>query len=95
MLELHATMRILGILCENVKKESQRNWTELSQDFWQTIFRHPFFQYIAILIRGGRTDSDLTDLYRTLKSQEKTLIATHTQQQPLRHLPLIGWDHIV
>ena len=93
MLKLHTTMRILGILCKNVRKESQHNWTELSQNFWQTIFHHPFFQYIAVNISGGGTDSMLTDLYHTLKSQEKTLIATHTQQQPLRPLPLIGWGH--
>ena len=93
MLRLHTTLRILGIRCNNVNVESQHNWTELSQYFWQTIFHHPFFCCIAIFINEGRTNYISTDLYRTLKLQEKTLIATHTQQQPLRPLPLIGWTN--
>ena len=86
MLQSHTTMRLLYIQCDDCidNQLSQPNWIEVSQHFCQTVFLHPTIQYIGIKPVIG-----LSDLRDTLKSQEKTLIDTHIQQQPLKPLPII------
>ena len=85
MLKSHTTMRLLYIHCDYINHNlSQPNWIEVSQHFCQTVFLHPTIQYIGIKLLIG-----LSVLIDTLKSQEKTLIDTHIQQQPLKPLPII------
>ena len=89
MLKSDTTMRLLYIRCDDyidnqLSQPSQPNWIEVSQHFCQTVFHHPTIQYIGIKLMIG-----LSDLRDTLKSQEKTLIDTHIQQQPLKPLPII------
>ena len=85
MLKSHTTMRLLYIQCDYFDNQlSQPNWIEVSQHFCQTTFLHPTIQYIGIKPAIG-----LLVLRDTLKSQEKTLIDTHIQQQPLKPLPII------
>ena len=86
MLKSDITMRLLYMQCgpyidNQVNQLSQPNWTEVSQHFCQTVFLHPTIQYIGIKLMIGLRD--------TLKSEEKTLIDTHIQQQPLKPLPII------
>ena len=89
MLKSDTTMRLLYIRCDDdmdnqVNQLSQPNWIEVSQHFCQTVFLHPTIQYIGIKLVIG-----LSVLMDTLQSQEKTLIDTHIQQQPLKPLPII------
>ena len=86
MLKSHTTMRLLYIQCGHYidNQLSQPNWIEVSQHFCQTIFHHPTIQYIGIKLVIG-----ILDLMNTLQLQEKTLIDTHIQQQPLKPLPII------
>ena len=86
MLKSDTTMRLLYIRCDDYidNKLSQPNWIEVSQHFYQTVFLHPTIQYIGI-----KLVIEFSDLRDTLKSQEKTLIDTHIQQQPLKPLPII------
>ena len=85
MLKSHTTMRLLYIQCGYIDNQlSQPNWIEVSQHFYQTVFHHPTIQYI-----GNNIVIGLSVLRDTLKSQEKTLIDTHIQQQPLKPLPII------
>ena len=85
MLKSDTTMRLLYIQCDYIYNQlSQPNWIEVSQHFYQTVFLHPTIQYIRI-----KLVIVLSVLWDTLKSQEKTLIDTHIQQQPLKPLPII------
>ena len=85
MLKSHTTIRLLYIQCNYIDHElSQPNWIEVSQHLCQTVFLHPTLQYIGI-----KTLIRISFLRDTLKSQEKTLIDIHKQQQPLKPLPII------
>ena len=49
MLQSHTTIRLLGIECEDINKESsQPNWIELVQHLYETIFIHPSLVYILL-----------------------------------------------
>ena len=82
MLQSHTTIRLLGIECLHINRESsQPNWIELVQHLYETIFIHPSLEYIEI----GYTPL----LKDTLKDQEKTLIDRHRKEQPHKPLPIV------
>ena len=84
MLQSHTTIRLLGIGCGDINKESsQPNWIELVQHLYETIFIHPSFEYIEI-------STEYTPLLEdTLKDQKKTLIDRHRKEQPHKPLPIV------
>ena len=85
MLQSHTTIRLLGIECEYINKESsQPNWIELVQHLYETIFIHPSLECIEI-------DTGYTPLLEdTLKDQKKTLIDRHRKEQPHKPLPIVN-----
>ena len=84
MLQSHATIRLLRIVCEYINKESsQAKWIELVQHLYETIYTHPSLEYIEI-------DTESTLLMDTLKDQKKTLIDKHRKEQPHKPLPVIN-----
>ena len=86
MLQSHTTIRLLGIECIDMNKESsQPSWIELVQHLYETIFIHPSLEYIEIDTRYP-TPPLLED---TLKDQKKTLIDRHRKEQPHKPLPLL------
>ena len=89
MLQSHTTIRLLGIECEYINKESsQPNWIELVQHLYETIFIHPSLEYIGI------NPPEHTFLPNdTFKDQEKTLIDRHRKEQPHKPLPIVDIRH--
>ena len=89
LLDIHKTMTLLHIELMyhtyylHDTNNLQRNWIEVTQRFWKTVFSHPSLQYIGI--------TKTSTLRDTLKSQKKTLIDLHKQLQPPRPLPIIEW----
>ena len=83
MLQLHTTIRLLGIKCGYISKESsQPNWINLVQHFYETIFIHPSLKYIEIHYTRLLKDS--------LKDQKETLINRHRKEQTCKPLPVVN-----
>uniref|UniRef100_A0A1X7SLG2 Uncharacterized protein n=1 Tax=Amphimedon queenslandica TaxID=400682 RepID=A0A1X7SLG2_AMPQE len=87
MLQSHATIRLLRVVCRNINKESsQPNWIELVLHLYEIIFIHPSLEYIEI--HTGLYDASRL-LVDTLKDQKKTLIDRHRKEQPHKPLPIV------
>ena len=85
MLKLHTTIRLLHVLCYDIKYDlSQSQWIDSIKHLLQTIFLHPSLEYIRI-----QWTQPLQD---TFKVQKKTLIDKRKQQQLIKPLPIVDID---